>query len=148
VLGLAPPRAITTPRLPTARAQLTLRVRSRRLRNGANLPRRAPQLIQDYNTLTGALVYQFDYDGQGRLMTVTDGDDDITHITCDALGWPMASARAFDSLKTSSNRHIASCVFVGLEWLLSRKSVIQLRMSGVGRVPTSRHPGRIPAEAV
>ncbi|MGH8533427.1 MAG: hypothetical protein ACREV1_12060 [Gammaproteobacteria bacterium] len=45
-------------------------------------------------TLTGALVYQFDYDGQGRLMTVTDGDDDITHITRDALGWPTASARA------------------------------------------------------
>ena len=32
------------------------------------------------NTLTGALVYQFDYDGQGRLMTVTDGDDEMSGV--------------------------------------------------------------------
>ncbi len=93
--------------------------------------------------MTGALVYQFDYDGQGRLMTVTDGDDDITHITRDALGWPTASARAFDSLETSSNRRIASCVFVGLEWLLSGNlsSIANVRSgspTGLGRVPRNR----------
>jgi YD repeat-containing protein len=42
--------------------------------------------LRTLNALTGASLYEFGYDGQGRLVTITDGDGNITRIERDSMG--------------------------------------------------------------
>jgi RHS repeat-associated protein len=46
--------------------------------------------LRTLDALTNALRYQFGYDGAGRLVTVTDGDGNVTTIQRDASGNPVA----------------------------------------------------------
>ncbi len=46
--------------------------------------------LQTLNALTGALIFQFSYDGTFRLTSVTDGDGNVTAITRDISGKPTA----------------------------------------------------------
>ena len=40
--------------------------------------------LRTLHALTGALLYRFDYDGRGRLVSITDGDGNVTTIQRDA----------------------------------------------------------------
>ncbi|MCB1881453.1 MAG: hypothetical protein KDI54_15605 [Gammaproteobacteria bacterium] len=51
--------------------------------------------LETLNTLTGAKVYQFGYDAVGRLVSVTDGDGNITVIERQADGAPTAVIAPF-----------------------------------------------------
>jgi RHS repeat-associated protein len=47
------------------------------------------------DALTGAVRYEFGYDGAGRLETVTDGDRNVTRVERDASGSPTAIVAPF-----------------------------------------------------
>ena len=56
--------------------------------------------LRTVNALTGATLYQFAYDGAGRLTTVTDGDGDVTTIERDGTGKPIAIIAPFGQRTT------------------------------------------------
>ena len=56
--------------------------------------------LRTLNALTGAMLYQFAYDGAGRLTTVTDGDGDVTTIERDGTGKPTAIIAPFGQRTT------------------------------------------------
>ncbi|MBU0945940.1 MAG: cadherin-like domain-containing protein [Proteobacteria bacterium] len=61
------------------------------------------------NSLTGSIVYQFTYDGAGRLTSVTDGDGNITTIERDTEGVPTAIVAPFgqrSSVSLDSNGYL------------------------------------------
>ncbi len=51
--------------------------------------------LQTIDTLTGATIYQFAYDGAGRLIEIRDGDDNTTTIERDGAGNPTAIVGPF-----------------------------------------------------
>ncbi len=68
------------------------------------------QHLKTVRPLTGALVYQFGYDGSGRLVTVTDASGNVTTIKRDASGRPTAIVAPFGettSLAVDSNGFLA-----------------------------------------
>lgn len=44
--------------------------------------------LRTLHALTGAVLYEFGYDGNGRLLTVADGDNNVTTFTRDGNGGP------------------------------------------------------------
>ncbi|MFN8000958.1 MAG: hypothetical protein U0X75_08100 [Acidobacteriota bacterium] len=52
--------------------------------------------LQTINTLTGAVKYSFGYDSSGRLITITDGDNNVTTIQRNAA----AARRLASSVRT------------------------------------------------
>lgn len=63
------------------------------------------------NTLTGATVHTFSYDGEGRLSAITDGDGNITTIERDANHAPTAIVGPFGqrtTLSVDANGYLAS----------------------------------------
>ncbi len=56
--------------------------------------------LRTINTLTGANKYVFGYDGAGRLITVTDGDNNVTTIQRDGAGNPTGILSPFNQLTT------------------------------------------------
>ncbi len=46
--------------------------------------------LRTLHALTGVIRYQFGYDAQGRLITITDGDSNVTTIQRDGAGQPTA----------------------------------------------------------
>jgi|CXWL01.1.fsa_nt_gi RHS repeat-associated protein len=66
--------------------------------------------ISTLNALTGATLYSFTYDTQGRLNQITDGDGLITKIERDAFGNPSAIVAPFGQRTTfvlDSNSYLA-----------------------------------------
>jgi len=62
------------------------------------------------STLTGATLYNFDYDNEGRLRQITDGDGLMTRIERDVLGHPSAIVAPFGqrtTLALDSNGYLA-----------------------------------------
>ena len=51
--------------------------------------------LSTINTLTGAFMFEFRYDGGGRLIAIEDGDGNVTTIERDALGNPTAVLAPF-----------------------------------------------------
>lgn len=51
--------------------------------------------LQTLNARTGAVRYEFGYDDAGRLITITDGDDNVTTIERDGNGSPTAIVGPF-----------------------------------------------------
>ena len=49
---------------------------------------RSGRHLQTLHALTGTVLYEFAYDSNGRLLTITDGDGNITTITRDGNGNP------------------------------------------------------------
>lgn len=65
--------------------------------------------LRTVNGLTGSILYQFAYDGAGRLTTVTDGDGNITTIERNAEGVPTAIVAPFgqrSSVSLDSNGYL------------------------------------------
>ena len=56
--------------------------------------------LRTFNTLTGAIRYQFGYDSAGHLNKVTDGDGNVTGLKHDASGNPMAIVGPFGQRTT------------------------------------------------
>ncbi len=56
--------------------------------------------LQTVNTLTGAVKYTFGYDGAGRLITVTDGDNNVTTIQRNGSGAPTGILSPYNQLTT------------------------------------------------
>lgn len=46
--------------------------------------------LRTFNALTGAIRYQFGYDSAGHLISITDGDGDITSLERNTTGKPVA----------------------------------------------------------
>ena len=60
---------------------------------------------------TGALRYQLDYDSDGRLLTVTDGDGNVTSIERNTSGQPVVIIGPYGhrtTLTLDANGHLAS----------------------------------------
>ena len=51
--------------------------------------------LRTLDGLTGVVIHRFAYDSEGRLLTVTDRDDDVTTIERDGLGAPTAVVSPF-----------------------------------------------------
>jgi RHS repeat-associated protein len=67
--------------------------------------------LRTVDSLTGALRYEFAYDGEGRLTGLTDGDGNVTAIERDADGNPVAIAAPFGqrtALALNSSGYLAS----------------------------------------
>ncbi|HHW85535.1 MAG TPA: hypothetical protein GX400_04935, partial [Chloroflexi bacterium] len=66
--------------------------------------------LRTINALTGATVYTFGYDTAGLLVTITDGDGDVTTINRNAAGDPLAITGPYDQTTTLtlSNGYLAS----------------------------------------
>jgi RHS repeat-associated protein len=67
--------------------------------------------VDTRNTLTGAVLFQFGYDAAGRLLTVTDGDGNVTTIERDANGLATAIIGPFGhrtTLSLDANGYLAS----------------------------------------
>jgi RHS repeat-associated protein len=58
--------------------------------------------LQTLHSLTGAVLYDFGYDGSGRLATVTDGDGNLTTIQRNGSGEPTAIIGPFGQVTTLS----------------------------------------------
>lgn len=58
--------------------------------------------LQTMEALTGALRYQFAYDGAGRLASITDSDGNITAVERDAQGSPTAIVGPYGQRTTLS----------------------------------------------
>jgi RHS repeat-associated protein len=56
--------------------------------------------LSTVNALTGATVFTFAYDSAGRLVTITDGDNNITAIERNASGQPTAIVAPFGQRTT------------------------------------------------
>jgi YD repeat-containing protein len=67
--------------------------------------------LRTVNTLTGAVLYEFSYDSEGRLAQVRDGDNNITTIERDGSGNPTAIVGPFGqrtTLTLDTNGFLAS----------------------------------------
>ncbi len=67
--------------------------------------------LQTLNALTNAVLYQFAYDGSGRLSSVTDVNGDVTQINRDASGNPASLVGPFGqttTLTVDPNGYLAS----------------------------------------
>jgi RHS repeat-associated protein len=67
--------------------------------------------MRTLHTLTGSVLYDFGYDGGGNLISVTDGDGNVTTIGRDGGGNPVAIVGPFghrNSLATDGNGNIAT----------------------------------------
>ena len=65
--------------------------------------------LRTFNALTGATLYQFEYDSAGRLNHVTDGDGNVTTIEHDANGiLPQLSALSASAPPWRSMRMVTS----------------------------------------
>ncbi|HRY14857.1 MAG TPA: PKD domain-containing protein, partial [Candidatus Competibacteraceae bacterium] len=67
--------------------------------------------LSTLNALTGAIIYQFGYDNAGRLVTVTDGNGNVTTLEQDASGNPLAIVAPFGqrtTLNVNSDGYLAS----------------------------------------
>jgi RHS repeat-associated protein len=63
------------------------------------------------NALTGAVLYQFGYDGSGLLATITDGSGNVTTVQHDANGNPTAIISAYGqktTLTVDSNGYLST----------------------------------------
>jgi len=56
--------------------------------------------LQTLNALTGAVLYEFAYDPEGRLASITDGDGNVTTIQRDGAGEPTGIVGPFGQLTT------------------------------------------------
>lgn len=56
--------------------------------------------LQTLNALTGSVLYQFGYNSQGLLTTVTDADGDVTTVERDGAGKPTAIVGPFGQRTT------------------------------------------------
>lgn len=56
--------------------------------------------LSTVNALTGTALYQFEYDGAGRLSKITDGDGNLTEIKRDANGKPKQIIAPFGQVTT------------------------------------------------
>ncbi len=67
--------------------------------------------LNTVNTLTGATLFTFAYDSAGRLMTVTDGDNNVTTIQRNGSGQPTGILSPYNQLTTftlNGNSHLAT----------------------------------------
>ncbi|MCB1765327.1 MAG: hypothetical protein KDJ22_04575 [Candidatus Competibacteraceae bacterium] len=67
--------------------------------------------LRTLNTQTGAVLYTFGYDGNGKLISVTDGDHNITTIERNGAGDPTAIVGPYGqrtTLTTNSDGYLAS----------------------------------------
>src|SRR5207249_2541423 len=67
--------------------------------------------LRTLNALTGAALYSFSYDSAGRLLTVTDGDGNVTTIQRDGNGNPTGILAPFGqqtTLALEANGYLAS----------------------------------------
>ena len=67
--------------------------------------------LRTRDALTGASLYEFAYDSQERLTSITDADENITTIERDANGHPVAIVSAFGlrtALTVDANGYLAS----------------------------------------
>lgn len=67
--------------------------------------------LETRNALTGAVKYTFGYDTDGRLITVTDGDNNVTTITRNGAGQPTGIVSPFNQTTVftlDANNHPAS----------------------------------------
>jgi len=67
--------------------------------------------LRTINTLTNATVYTFSYDSAGRLLTVTDGDNNVTTIERNGNGGPTGILSPYGqrtSFTRSGNGYLAS----------------------------------------
>jgi len=67
--------------------------------------------LSTVNALTGATVFTFAYDSGGRLVSITDGDNNITSIERNASGQPTAIVAPFGqrtTLSLNANGYLAS----------------------------------------
>lgn len=56
--------------------------------------------LRTVNALTGATIYTFGYDAAGLLVSITDGDGDVTTISRSAAGDPLAITGAYGQATT------------------------------------------------
>lgn len=56
--------------------------------------------LQTRHGLTGVVLYEFGYDGNGRLLTVTDSDNNVTTITRDGNGNPTSIVGPYGQVTT------------------------------------------------
>jgi RHS repeat-associated protein len=56
--------------------------------------------LQTVNTLTGSVIYSFQYDSSGRLSSITDANSNVTTIERDASGNPTAIVSPFGQRTT------------------------------------------------
>jgi RHS repeat-associated protein len=71
----------------------------------------AGKQLSTLNALTGAVLYQFGYDGSGLLSTITDGSGNVTTIQHDANGNPTAIISPFGqktALAVDSNGYLST----------------------------------------
>ncbi len=61
---------------------------------------RSGRHLQTRHALTGAVLYEFGYDGNGRLLTVTDSDNNVTTITRDGNGNPTSIVGPYGQVTT------------------------------------------------
>ena len=67
--------------------------------------------LRTLNALTNAIIHEFGYDSAGRLISVTDGDNNVTTIQRDANGNPTAIQSPFGqdtTLTLDANGYLAS----------------------------------------
>ena len=67
--------------------------------------------LRTLNALTNAIIHEFGYDSAGRLISVTDGDNNVTTIQRDANGNPTAMQSPFGqdtTLTLDANGYLAS----------------------------------------
>lgn len=67
--------------------------------------------LQTFNALTGAVKYAFGYDAAGRLITITDGDNNVTTIQRNASGAPTGVLSPYNqptSLTLDANGYLAT----------------------------------------
>lgn len=69
--------------------------------------------LRTVNTLTGATVLSFAYDSAGRLISVTDGDNNVTTIERDSFGNPTGIVSPYNQrtqLNVNGNGYVSSIV--------------------------------------
>ena len=67
--------------------------------------------LRTVNTQTGAMLYDFGYDGNGRLVSVTDGDNNVTTVERNGAGDPTAIVGPYGqrtTLTTNGDGYLAS----------------------------------------
>ena len=72
---------------------------------------RAGRHLRTLNALTGATLYEFSYNARGNLISVTDGDGNVTTIERDGNGHPLAIIAPFGqrtALALDGNGYLAS----------------------------------------
>jgi RHS repeat-associated protein len=69
--------------------------------------------LRTIDTLTAATLWEFGYDGSGRLATVSDGDGNVTSFEHDATGMPTAIVAPFGqrtALAVDANGYLSTVV--------------------------------------